>query len=83
MATVKIYSTTWCHWCKELKDYLDSKGVKYEYAEVDTDPKQQEEYQQVSDGAQGVPFTLVTKDNGEKVGILGFNKPQIDAALGL
>jgi glutaredoxin len=83
MPKVKIYSTTWCHWCAEEKDYLDSKGVKYDYVEVDTDPKEAEEYQKVSDGAQGVPFTLVTQDDGKTIGILGFDKPKIDAALGL
>ncbi len=83
MAKVKIYSTTWCQYCKLEKAYLDEKGIKYDYVQVDTDPKEAEEFAQVSGGAQGVPFTLITKDSGEKVGILGFNKPQIDQVLGL
>lgn len=79
---VTIYSTTTCPYCKVLKQYLDSKGVKYEEVLLD---KQPEALQASLDacGSMGVPCTHVAKDDGSQVNILGFDKAKIDAALGL
>ena len=30
-----IYGATWCHWCQEAKKYLDEKGKKYKYVDID------------------------------------------------
>ncbi|MBI4033691.1 NrdH-redoxin [Candidatus Saccharibacteria bacterium] len=82
MAKVKIYSTTTCPYCKLEKEYLKSKGVDYEDVLLDQHP---EEIQASVDtcGNMGVPCTHITKDDGSEEKILGFNKPKIDAALGL
>lgn len=82
MADVKIYSTTWCGYCKTEKAYLDEKGVKYTDYMVDQDPDKAKEMIAIS-GQMGVPFTVITKDDGQKVGILGFNKPKLDEVLGI
>ena len=34
-------------------------------------------------GQMGVPFTVIDKDDGARVTILGFDRPGIDEALGL
>lgn len=82
MADVKIYSTTWCQFCKQEKAYLDEKGVSYNYIEVDRDPVKAQEMIDLS-GQMGVPFTVITKDDGSTENILGFDKPRINAALGI
>lgn len=79
--TVKIYSTTTCPFCKMEKEYLDSKGIKYENIFVDQNPKAAEEMTKIS-GQLGVPFTIITKDNGDKEQFLGFEKLKLDQILG-
>lgn len=63
-------------------EYLDSKGVKYEAIFVDQDPKAAEDMIKIS-GQMGVPFTVIEKEDGSKVTILGFEKNKLDQALGL
>lgn len=82
MAKVKIYSTTWCAYCKQEMAYLDEKGVKYEDILVDQNPAEAQKMVEIS-GQMGVPFTVITKDDGSEEHILGFDRPKIDAALGL
>ena len=79
---VTIYTTTTCPYCKLEKEYLDSKGVKYENIFVDQDAKAAEEMVKIS-GQMGVPFTVITDDGGSKITILGFDRARIDLSLGL
>ncbi len=79
--TIKIYKTTTCPYCKLEAAYLESKGVKFEEVYVDKDPKAIEEMMAES-GQMGVPFTVITKDDGSKVTILGFDKQKLDSVLG-
>lgn len=82
MATIKIYTTTTCPFCKMEKEYLDSKGIKYDNIFIDQNPDEAkrliEESQQM-----GVPFTEITKDEGTLVKILGFDKAKLNEALGI
>ena len=80
MTKVTIYSTATCPYCKMEKEYLDSKGIKYENIFVDQDPKAAEDMIKIS-GQMGVPFTVITKDDGTRETILGFERAKIDAAL--
>lgn len=82
MKNVLIYSTATCGFCKMLRSYLDSKGVKYELKMADTDQNIARELYEKS-GQLGVPFTIVTDEEGKEEAILGFDRPRVDAALGL
>ena len=77
---VKIYKTTTCPYCKMEAEYLDSKGIKFEEIYVDKVPKAVQEMIAES-GQMGVPFTVITKDDGSKVTLLGFDKQKLDSAL--
>ena len=79
---IQIYTTTTCPYCKLEKEYLDSKGIKYENIFVDQDSKAAEDMVKIS-GQMGVPFTVITKDDGFLISILGFDKDKINQALGL
>ncbi len=79
---IKIYTTTTCPYCKMEKDFLDSKEIKYENIFIDQNPQAAEEMIHNS-GQMGVPFTVITKDDGTTVEILGFEKNKIAEALGL
>lgn len=82
MTKIKIYTTTTCPYCKMEKDYLDSKGVKYENVFVDNDAKSAQEMLEES-GQMGVPFTEVTKEDGTIAKILGFDKEKLNEAVGI
>ncbi|MBI3109787.1 NrdH-redoxin [Candidatus Daviesbacteria bacterium] len=79
---VKIYSTTTCPFCKMEKQYLEEKGIQYENIFVDQQPDEAKRLIEES-GQMGVPFTEITKDDGEVVKILGFDKNKLNEALGL
>ena len=79
---VQIYTTTTCPYCKLEKEYLDLKGIKYENIFVDLDPKAAEDMVKIS-SQMGVPFTVITRDDGTRETILGFDKSKLSVALGL
>ncbi len=80
-AKITIYSTATCGFCKMLKSYLNEKGIHYDVKMADEDQNIARELYEQS-GQLGVPFTIV-EDNGKEEKILGFDRPRIDAALGL
>lgn len=82
MAQIKIYTTTTCPFCKMEKEYLDSKGIKYENIFVDQNPDEAKRLIEESN-QMGVPFTEITKDDGTLVKILGFDKAKLNEALGI
>lgn len=74
---VIIYSTTWCAYCKMLKQYLTDKGVAWVEKDIENDAAAHGELMEKIDGNfRGVPVSDV---NGTMV--LGFDRPSIDAAL--
>ena len=72
---VKVYSTKTCPWCVKVKDFLRSKGVKFEDIDVGADAKAAQEMIQKS-GQMGVP---VSEINGKI--IVGYDKEAIEEAL--
>ncbi len=81
MVKVTIYTTTTCPYCKMEKEYLDAKGVKYETVVIDHDKKAAQEMLEKS-GQLGVPFTVITKEDGHSESILGFDREKLDDVLG-
>lgn len=80
---VIVYSTTTCPYCKMLKDYLAEKKVSFTEKLVDQDDMAKEEMMRDSGGFLGVPFTVVSKDDGSKATIIGFDKHKVDEVLSL
>lgn len=82
MKHITIYSTATCGFCKMLKSYLSSKGIEYEVKMADESQDIARELYEKS-GQLGVPFTIVTDENGQEEKILGFDRGRVDAVLGL
>lgn len=80
---ITIYSTTTCTYCHALKAWLEQRGFAYDYKLTDEDPAAMQEFLSVSDGALGVPFTVVTDEQGNTSKILGFDRPKLQSALGM
>ncbi len=82
MKNITIYSTATCGFCKMLKSYLNSKDIKYEVKMADEDQNIARELYEKS-GQLGVPFTIITQDDGTEDSVLGFDRVKIDSALGI
>jgi mycoredoxin len=53
--TVKMFTTTWCGFCKGTKRYLDNKGVAYEEIDIEVHPEYGELIEQKTGGFRTVP----------------------------
>ncbi len=49
-----LYSAPWCGYCVALQSKLDSRGIEYEYRNVD-EPGIREEMNKKTDGNQTIP----------------------------
>jgi glutaredoxin-like YruB-family protein len=77
MAKVIVYSTPTCPYCKMAKEFLKEKNVAYEDVNVQADHDRAKEMIEKT-GQMGVPVL----DIDGKI-IIGFDKEEISAALGL
>ena len=56
-----MYSTTWCGYCRRLKDQLAREGIDFVEVDIEEDPASAELVMTVNGGTQTVP-TLVFPD---------------------
>lgn len=82
MKSITIYSTATCGFCKMLKSYLQDKGIAYTEKKADEDQDLARELYEKS-GQLGVPFSIITDEDGKEEKVLGFDRARIDAALGI
>jgi glutaredoxin 3 len=75
MATVKIYSTPTCPWCKKAKAYFKENDIKFTDVDVSSDEAAQKEMIDKS-GQMGVP---VIEINGKI--LVGFDQAKVEEAL--
>jgi glutaredoxin len=79
---ITIYSTSICAACHSLTQWLDKQGVAYEKKITDEDPAVMMEFMGVNDGMIGVPFTVITANDGTVAKISGFDLPKFKTILG-
>jgi glutaredoxin len=79
---LKMYTTTWCAYCKAEKEFLREHGVKFTEVDVESDESAALEMYRLS-GQTGVPFTVITKPGGHRVGVLGFDRAKLSQELSL
>jgi len=77
MVTVKVYSTTWCPWCKKVKEWLVAHKIQYKDIDIEKDPDAAKEMVSKS-GQTGIP---VTEIDGEI--IVGYDVARLKKALKL
>lgn len=65
-----------------LKSYLASKEIPFDVKMADEDQAIAQELYEKS-GQLGVPFTIITDEEGNEEKVLGFDRPRIDELLGL
>ncbi len=80
---VTVYSTTTCPYCRMLKSYLAEKQIAYVERLVDQDDSARDEMMKASGGFLGVPFSVITKEDGKVESIIGFDKGRLNEILGV
>jgi len=78
MKKILIYTSPQCGYCKVAKQYFEQIGAEYEEKDV-SDPKIAQEAVERS-GQMGVPIIYIGEGDDAKM-LVGFNKPEIAAAL--
>lgn len=76
---ITIYSTSTCPYCQKLKDYLEEKKAAYTEKLIDIDETAKTEMIGISGGFLGVPFSLITFDDGRRETVVGFDKGRFDS----
>jgi glutaredoxin len=66
-----------------LKDYLGEKSIEFTEKLVDMDDEARDKMVEESGGFMGVPFTVITKDDGSKEDVIGFDKKKLQEILGI
>ena len=72
---IKIYSTSWCPECIQVKKYFDFKGIEYKEINVADRQEEREEVIKIS-GQKTVPVIEV-----DGTVIVGFNRGLIDRVI--
>lgn len=80
---ITIYSTSICAACHTLTSWLDKQNISYDKKITDEDPAAMADFMAVNDGMIGVPFSVVTADDGTQTKITGFDQGKFKQALGL
>lgn len=82
MSKITLYTTRTCPFCKMQKDYFREKNIQYQEILVDENPEEAVKMIEIS-GQMGVPFTVIDRDDGQRVTILGFDRSRINEVLGI
>jgi mycoredoxin len=54
-ATLTMYSTTWCGYCRRLNTLLDREGIEYVEVDIEREPSAADFVMSVNGGNQTVP----------------------------
>ena len=69
-ARVALYATEWCGYCKQIRRFLDQKGIPYQAFDIEKDAQARKAYEAL--GGRGIPFvdvngTLIRDYSPEKI----------------
>tara|TARA_Y100000310_G_C20399471_1_gene676719 strand:+ start:550 stop:795 length:246 start_codon:yes stop_codon:yes gene_type:complete len=81
MATVTIYSTPTCQYCKAAKTFFKEKGVEFTEKDAAGDQAAAQEMQKIS-GGLSVPVIVIDKDGKQEV-VVGFDQGKLSSILGV
>jgi mycoredoxin len=80
MATIKMYTTSWCGDCRMANMYLSEKGINYTEIDIEKTPGAADIVMKANDGKRKVPTLDI---DGRFVAVSPFNRRQLEEALGL
>jgi glutaredoxin len=74
VSSVKIYTTTWCGYCKQAKAYMQARGTRFQEIDVENSAQGQAEFRSI--GGRGVPVILVGNQRMD-----GYSQGSLEAML--
>lgn len=77
---IRVFSTSTCPKCSQLKDYLKARGLEFENVNLSEQPARMAELQTLAPGTRSVPV-LVLGEGAEMRVIHGFDEMQLSAIL--
>lgn len=78
-ASVELYVAEWCHFCKQLEDFLKKEHISYARYDIEKSRKGMATYRKLGGG--GVPVTIVKAQPGAGEQIVRGYRPQEILAL--
>lgn len=82
LATVTMYSTTWCGYCRRLKGQMEREGIAYTEINIEHDPASATFVEQANGGNQTVPTVrVVPVGGGAEVVMTNPSLAQVKAAI--
>ena len=80
MASIKIYSTTWCGDCRHAKRFLKDHGIAYEEINIEETEGAAEYVMSINDGKRKVPTFVV---DGRVFNLSPYNERKLREELGI
>ena len=80
MATIKIYTTTWCGDCRSAKRFLKERGVAFDEINIEEAEGAAEYVMQINEGKRKVPTFEV---DGRTFNLSPYDERRLRAELGL
>ncbi|MEC5386226.1 glutaredoxin domain-containing protein [Uliginosibacterium sp. H3] len=71
---VVMYSTDWCGYCKQARQYMRAKNIAFSDRDVEKDKSAQAQYAKL--GGRGVPYFVIGR-----LTLAGFSQDSFDATL--
>lgn len=75
MKDITVYSTSWCGFCHQLKEWLKEKNLEFEDIDIEADEAAAREVVEATK-QMGVPVTKI-KDSY----VVGFDRPKLEGLL--
>jgi mycoredoxin len=82
-ATITMYSTTTCGYCRRLKSQLDREGIGYTEINIENDAESAAFVETVNGGNQTVPTVLAIAPSGEQSVMTNPSLAELKKAIGL
>jgi mycoredoxin len=79
---VTIYGADWCGDTVRALRHLDSKGVQYDYVNVDQDEAAEKKVIEFNNGKRRIPLVEIASDDGGTKSLSVPSAGELDAALG-
>lgn len=73
---VEVYTTSSCHYCKDVKEYLRGKNVEFKEVDVGNSKVALRKLELITKGKRSVPLTVIGKH-----ALLGFDEKELERIL--
>lgn len=81
MTKVTIYSTPFCPYCIQAKDFF--KENKIEYTDIDASSEKHRQNLINKTGQFGVPVIIIEREDDKKETVIGFDQGRLEEVLGI